>query len=63
LPAPKASRTEGGKQPKLTDKQQRELARMHTTGGYFISDLAEVFAVSRPTICRTLQRSGAKHTP
>lgn len=46
-----------GKQPKLTEKQQRELCRMHATGDYSISDLAEVFSVSRPTVYRTLQRS------
>lgn len=45
-----------GKQPKLSEKQQRELVRMHATGEYSISDLAEVFAVSRPTVYRTLQR-------
>lgn len=45
-----------GKQPKLSEKQQRELTRMHGTGEYSISDLAEVFSVSRPTVYRTLQR-------
>ncbi len=45
-----------GKQPKLSDKQQRELCRMHATGDYSISDLAEVFSVSRPTVYRTLKR-------
>ena len=38
-----------GKSPKLSDKQQKELRRMHETGDYSISDLAEVFSVSRPT--------------
>jgi DNA invertase Pin-like site-specific DNA recombinase len=52
-----------GKQPKLSEKQQKELARMHATGDYSISDLAEVFAVSRPTIYRTLNRTGAKIIP
>jgi DNA invertase Pin-like site-specific DNA recombinase len=46
-----------GKQPKLTDKQQRELVRMHSTGDYSISDLAELFSVSRATVYRTLQRN------
>lgn len=46
-----------GKQPKLTDKQQKELCRMHGTGDYSISDLAEVFSVSRPTVYRTLKRN------
>jgi DNA invertase Pin-like site-specific DNA recombinase len=45
-----------GKQPKLSTKQQRELVRMYGTGEYSIADLAEVFAVSRTTVYRTLQR-------
>ena len=45
-----------GKSPKLSDKQQNELRRMHDTGDYSISDLAEVFSVSRPTAYRTLGR-------
>ena len=45
-----------GKQPKLSEKQQTELCRMHTTGDYSISDLADVFSVSRPTVYRTLSR-------
>ena len=50
-----------GKKPKLSDKQQKELCRMHSTGEYSISDLAELFSVSRPTVYRTLARhSGDK---
>lgn len=45
-----------GKQPKLSDKQQKELCKMHETGQYSISDLAELFSVSRPTVYRTLSR-------
>ena len=45
-----------GKQPKLSDRQQRELCRMHATGEYSISDLAELFSVSRPIVYRTLNR-------
>lgn len=45
-----------GKKPKLSEKQQRELRRMHDTGDYSISDLAELFSVSRPTVYRTLSR-------
>ena len=51
-----------GKQPKLTEKQQKELGRMHGTGEYSISDLAEVFSVSRPTVYRTLARVSTKNT-
>ena len=49
-----------GKQPKLSERQQRELCRMHATGEYSISDLAELFSVSRPTVYRTLNRH---HSP
>ena len=48
-----------GKMPKLSEKQQRELRRMHETGTYSISDLAELFSVSRPTVYRTLARQAA----
>lgn len=49
-----------GKQPKLSEKQQKELCKMHATGDYSIGELAEVFAVSRPTVYRTLDRQGGK---
>ena len=45
-----------GKQPKLSDRQQRELCRMHATGEYSFGDLAELFSVSRATVYRTLKR-------
>lgn len=48
-----------GKQPKLSDRQQKELRRMHDSGDYSISDLAELFSVSRPTVYRTLKRQPA----
>jgi DNA invertase Pin-like site-specific DNA recombinase len=46
-----------GKQPKLTGKQQKELCRMRDTGEYSISDLAELFSVSRPTVYRTIAKN------
>ena len=48
-----------GKPPKLSDRQQSELVRMHVTGDYSISDLGELFSVSRPTVYRTLERRRA----
>ena len=57
------ARAEGklrGKQPELSDRQQRELCRMPATGEYSISDLAELCSVSRPTVYRTLNRH---HSP
>ena len=52
-----------GKPPKLSDKQQKELCRMHATATYSISDLAELFSVSRPTVYRTLARAVQLHSP
>jgi len=46
-----------GKQPKLSENQQKELRRMRGTGKYSISDLAELFSISRPTVYRTLARA------
>lgn len=46
-----------GKKPKLSDRRQTELRRMYDTGEYSISDLSEVFAVSRPTVYRVLKRT------
>ncbi len=33
---------------------------MHETGEYTISDLGELFSVSRPTVYRTINRTAAK---
>ncbi len=43
-----------GKQPKLSPRQQAELARMHATGEYTISELMEVFSIGRATVYRVL---------
>ena len=48
-----------GKKPKLSDRQQKELRRMYDTGDYSISDLAEVFSISRPTAYRALSRTAS----
>ena len=46
-----------GKKPKLSERRQAELRRMYDTGEYAISDLAEIFVVSRPTVYRVLERT------
>ena len=48
-----------GKKPKLSPMQSKELRRMYDTGDYSISDLGDLFQVSRPTIYRTLARQPA----
>lgn len=44
-----------GRRPKLSTRQQ-ELRPMYGTGAYSVSDLAELFSISRPTVYRTLER-------
>jgi len=51
-----------GRQPKLSKKQQAELARMHAGGEHSITDLADVFSISRPTVYRTINRVAAQQT-
>lgn len=48
-----------GKPPKLSERRQVELRKMHGTGEYSISELAELFAVSRPTVYRVLRHAAA----
>ncbi len=48
-----------GRRPKLSTRQQQELRRMYDTGDYSVSDLAELFSISRPTVYRTLDRQSA----
>jgi len=52
-----------GQQPKLSERQQKELCRMYDAGTYAISDLAEWFSVSRPTVYRTLERHQSASSP
>ena len=52
-----------GKKPKLSVRRQIELRRMYDTGDYSISDLAELFDVSRPTVYRVLQRTPSADAP
>jgi len=48
-----------GKKPKLSPMQHKEQRRMYDTGDYSISDLGDLFQVSRPTIYRALARQPA----
>ncbi|MBC7558193.1 MAG: helix-turn-helix domain-containing protein [Dermatophilaceae bacterium] len=38
-------------------RQQNGLRRRHTSGAYAITDLAEIFNISRPTVYRTFTRA------
>lgn len=48
-----------GRQPRLSPKQHDELRRMHDSGDYSITDLGELFSISRPTVYRALRRTTA----
>ncbi|WP_460792805.1 helix-turn-helix domain-containing protein, partial [Nocardioides maradonensis] len=48
-----------GKPPKLSAKQQKHLVHLDREGEHTISDLAELFNVSRATVYRVLQRHAA----
>ena len=53
--------------PAMAAVKQKELRRMSDTDDYSISDLAELFSISRPTVYRTLGRQavggGARAEP
>lgn len=46
--------------PKLNAKQSAHLRELHEAGGHNITELAELFGVTRPTVYRTLDRAGAR---
>jgi DNA invertase Pin-like site-specific DNA recombinase len=52
-----------GKQPKLTARQQAHLVQLRRAGAHTIGELAELFAVSRPTVYRVLERERLRTTP
>ena len=48
-----------GKQPSLKPAQDREIRRMHDSGDYNVTEIGELFAISRPTVYRSLERTAA----
>jgi len=49
-----------GRAPKLSASQQAHMARLHAAGEHNISELAELFAVSRPSVYRALARQATQ---
>ncbi|WP_315899784.1 recombinase family protein [Arthrobacter alpinus] len=45
-----------GKQPKLTVKQEAHLLELHDAGEYTMTEMAELFSISRSTIYRAVER-------
>ena len=46
-----------GRQPSLKPSQDREIRRMHDSGDYSITEIAELFGIGRPTVYRSLDRT------
>lgn len=58
----KVARAKGrlrGKQPKLSPRQEAHLAALYTAGEHTVSELEELFAVTRSTVYRALARTRA----
>jgi DNA invertase Pin-like site-specific DNA recombinase len=57
----KVARAKGrlrGKQPKLSPTQEAHLVQLYRAGGHTISELEELFAVTRSTVYRAIRRAG-----
>ncbi|MBG6181382.1 recombinase family protein [Arthrobacter sp. CAN_A1] len=46
-----------GRQPKLRPRQEAHLVSLHAAGEHTISELAELFSVSRGTVYRSIERA------
>lgn len=51
-----------GRKPKLSPRQEEHLLELHVSGERTPSELAELFGVTRSTVYRIVQRSGASAT-
>jgi DNA invertase Pin-like site-specific DNA recombinase len=51
-----------GKPPKLSPRQQTHLIKLHRAGTHSITELADLFSVSRPTVYRVLDKA-RRHEP
>ncbi len=45
-----------GKQPKLSVKEEAHLLELHDAGKYAMTEMAELFSISRSTIYRAVER-------
>jgi DNA invertase Pin-like site-specific DNA recombinase len=61
----KVARAKGrlrGKQPKLSARQEAHLVALHAAGGHTLSELEELFSITRSTVYRALARDRARAT-
>ena len=62
----KVARAKGrlrGKQPKLSARQKAHLVELHAAGGHTISELEELFSITRLTVYRAIARDRAHTAP
>lgn len=62
----KVARAKGrlrGKQPKLSPRQEAHLVVLHGAGEHTISELEELFSITRSTVYRALARDRTRATP
>jgi DNA invertase Pin-like site-specific DNA recombinase len=62
----KVARAKGrlrGKRPKLTPKQEAHLVALYRAGEHTVSELEELFPVTRSTVYRAIQRAGGRAAP
>ena len=52
-----------GKQPKLSPRQEAHLVDLYRAGTHTISELEELFPVTRSTIYRAVDRAGGRTAP
>lgn len=57
LAAARARGRFGGRKPKLSEKQQKEVRRLYGAGEKTVQEIAELFSVSRPTVYSVVQKS------
>jgi DNA invertase Pin-like site-specific DNA recombinase len=55
LAAARARGRVGGRKPKLSEKQQAEVKRLYEKGEKTVSEIGELFGVSRPTVYSLLR--------
>jgi len=55
LEAARARGRKGGRKPKLSERQVKVIRTMHASGEHTITELADTFTVTRPTIYRVLE--------
>lgn len=49
-----------GKQPKLSPTQEAHLVKLYRAGEHTVSELEELFAVTRSTVYRAIRRAGRR---